>query len=147
MTSSLTTISWGEIINQVREIHIKFYQAFPYDFQEVELRNKFEFPATLDAYTDWEPLEIPRNLDDQAIDAIELHAVERKLLEGALSPNEHISISNENELSFVMKQILMLEREWLMQMNLLRPEVQTYLEQSVLRMQNSLSGKPRLQAL
>ncbi len=138
------TLSWGEIINSIRSLHMRFYQNFPYEYKDITLKTEFVFPQSLGSFGDWSPLE--------AIDIVELHPVERKLLEGPLSPNEEISVALESEVSFIFKQILLLEREWLAQMSqqsshFLRPEVQSYLEQSLLRIQNSFCGKPALRAL
>jgi len=118
---------WGEVINAVRSLHLKMLDEYNWTptfiGNEVKFsESKFHFPKSKGNFSDWHEKSIP--------DALEMHAVERVLLEGPLLPVEQIAIQNESEATIIFKQILFLEREWLQKQNIHNSDTVSFLEKN-----------------
>lgn len=121
-------MTWGTIIEIIRQIHLDFFRRFPYLPRDLTLVTRFEFPKTLGLDSEWDQIHFPPMIREEEVSMLELHPVERVLLEGPLSPNEQIPWRREADRALIWKQVLMLEREWLAQMQLTTVEPQKLIE-------------------
>ena len=122
---------WGEIINQVRNLHLELLDQFsiqPILFTgDIELNtSKFPFPPAGDDFGEWEQAPLPQKI----IEALEYHSVERALLEGPLLPIQEV-VMNEENWDALFQAILTLENEWLVKTKLSSPEKTTFIEQNL----------------
>jgi hypothetical protein len=105
---------WGEIINATRRLHQDFldYSHTPLKtfIQDQTLPSSagFPFPEAAIDYADWEPVEFANS---EIQEALELHPVERVLLEGPILPIQMVSM-NAKLLDNIYLRILKLETEW-----------------------------------
>lgn len=141
---------WGELVDQLREVHLGFLDQFgihPRAFlQDCEIHcDDFPYPAASEDYGDWIPAEIPEKIAE----AIELHPVERILLEGPILPIQEVRL-NQAEWNRILETLIRLERQWLSQTRLLNEESYQYFETQIrTRIQNlqRRSGATGLRAL
>ena len=105
---------WGEVINSVRNLHLKLHQEFSLDpklfLKDVELQSAadFPFPNAEDDFDEWDEYSIPPELAD----VIPLHSVERALIEGPILPIQKVKFQSKNEIDSLFGSILRLEKEW-----------------------------------
>jgi hypothetical protein len=147
--------SWGDVIQVVRNFHIEFYDRFPSEHplhlnlaSALGNLNSFQFPQSIDDSSYYRPQPLPSAIEDW----IEFHPVERFLLEGPLAPTETIDLQQEAQVHLLFKQILTLEKAWLVavsQDNLHYPlqEAQQIMEQAFKRMIKQFYPKPRLRVI
>lgn len=141
---------WGELVDQLREVHLGFLDRFgihPRAFlQECELLcDDFPFPTASEEYGDWSPAEIPEKIAE----AIELHPVERVLLEGPILPIQEVRL-NQAEWNRISETLIRLERQWLSQARLLTDESFDYFEAEIrkrIQILQRRSGMTGLRAL
>jgi len=106
---------WGEVLNAVRGLHLEAVDAFRIAPQtlsrdvELDSARDFPFPESTECFEEWEWMAIPEALQD----ALELHPVERVLIEGPLLPIEGILIRDEAQWQKLGDAIFALEKEWL----------------------------------
>jgi|GEM_PF-3391133 len=106
---------WGEVLNAVRGLHLEQVDAFRIAPQmlsrdvELESAKGFPFPESTECFEEWEWISIPEAL----VHSLELHPVERALIEGPLLPIEGILIRDETQWQKLGDAILNLEKEWL----------------------------------
>lgn len=143
---------WGEVLNAVRSLHLEFIEQFhiqPKTFtQDLELESakRFPFPESTEQFGEWEWVTLPETIQD----ALELHPVERALIEGPLLPIESVRIRDEKQLQDLQDAIFELEKEWLEKSRLSSPDKLLMMEQSLklkwLKLQTR-SGLKRLKAV
>ena len=113
---------WGDFINQLRALHVDFLDAFQIHHSvcshDVELNaNGFPFPNDAGDFDDWIPNRYPPELEE----SLELHAVERALIEGPLMPIQMVELK-EIDWKALESAILALEKDWLEKNRLFTPE-------------------------
>ena len=117
-------LSWGEIVLTLRGLHLDFFNFSEINFstftQNIELsgRSSFPFPTVTGEFQDWDWDDREPPLQE----ALEMHPVERVLLEGPLLPIEVIQIDSMMQLNQMENILLNLEREWLEKLNLFTEE-------------------------
>jgi len=122
---------WGEFINQLRCLHVDFIEAFrvhPSVFShDVELSvHTFPYPKDADDFGDWNPPRFEPALEE----SLELHPVERVLMEGPLLPIHELKL-NDQDWSALQAAILALEKEWLTKNKLHTPEHLEFIEKNL----------------
>jgi hypothetical protein len=121
---------WGEIINTVRNLHAEFFEAFRpqwKDYSPVELNSdSFPYPAETGDYGEWEPPIFPESM----MELLELHPVERVLLEGPLLPIQEVTIEAPQWIQ-IQNAILQLEKQFLQQMKYHQPEKSEFIEKNL----------------
>ena len=119
---------WGQIINEVRSLHLEFldqYSISPHQFSsDIELTvEQFPFPTLGENFEDWETTILPEKIQE----ALELHAVERALIEGPLLPIQEVLIQN-HEWETLILAILGLEKDWMIKTKLFTDEKYSFIE-------------------
>lgn len=124
---------WGEFVNAVRSLHLDLLDQFqiqPKSFlQDIELESakNFPFPESTENFDEWEWITLPPAIQD----ALEMHSVERTLLEGSLLPIEGIRIQNVAQMQALYDAVFALEIEWLEKARLSSPDKTLFIEQSL----------------
>lgn len=127
---------WGDFINSIRQFHEEFWMKFPFPKKQVTLFSTFHFPPTSGEQGDWYPWE-PQWVQPEVI---ELHPVDRILMEGPIMPFEVVRLKTPTDVSFLVKQVHQLEREWLAEVGFLKPDSQAFLEQKMHELTQQLSS-------
>jgi hypothetical protein len=122
---------WGDFINHIRTMHAECIEAFgihPSVFShDIELNSgAFPFPAEGDDFGEWDGAEFPSAIQE----ALELHPVERVLMEGQLMPIHEIKI-REHDWAPLQQAILELEKDWLQKTKLFTPEKFSFVEKNL----------------
>jgi hypothetical protein len=121
---------WGEIVNQVRNLHADFLDEFhpqTKSFSSVELEaDSFPYPADSGEYGEWEPSP---NSHVQ-MEVLELHPVERVLLEGPLLPIQEVKLQG-SEWNLLEQAILELEMQFLQKTKLHQPEQKEFIQKKL----------------
>jgi hypothetical protein len=122
---------WGQVINSVRSLHLELLDHFaipPAQFNtDVELSTEgFPFPIAGENFEEWETVVLP----DKIQEALELHAVERALIEGPLLPIQEIIIKDEEWEPLILA-ILRLEKEWLGKIKLHQEDKYSFIEKNL----------------
>jgi hypothetical protein len=143
---------WGEVVNAVRSLHLEMMDQFqiqPRTYaQDIELigARDITFPDSSENFEEWDWPEIPPGIQE----ALELHPVERALLEGPLLPIESVKIIDEAHLESLLQTVIALEKEWLEKARIHSPEKFLFIEQSLklkwLKLQTR-AGLKRLKAV
>ena len=133
---------WGELINGIRNLHFEFLNQFELPVQvflkEVELtRENFPYPPSAHEFGDWEPAHFPASIND----GLEMHPVERVLLEGPLLPLEQVVLKSETQSSELFIAILNLEVEWIQKVGIFTPEKQNFFEQTIKNLRIRIQAK------
>ncbi len=122
---------WGEFINQIRNLHLELldqYAILPSTYiSDIELTTDgFPYPTAGDDYGDWETPALPEKI----LEALEMHPVERVLIEGPLMPIQEVVITPENWES-LFTAVINLETEWLKKAKLFNPEKLAFIDQNL----------------
>jgi hypothetical protein len=104
---------WGEVVNSVRNLHLKLHQEFAIDpklfLKDVEINGlDFPFPEAEDDFDEWQEIELEASIQD----IIPLHSVERVLIEGPILPIQKVKFHSKNEIDTLFGSILRMEKEW-----------------------------------
>ena len=140
---------WGEVVNAVRSLHLEMMEQFqiqPKLFQtdfELESSKRLVFPNSTGDFEEWEWITLP----DAIQEALELHSVERALVEGPLMPIEQVKIQNQDEMNALYDSVLRLEKEWLEQARISSPDKILFIEQSLKIKWLKLQGRAGLNRL
>jgi hypothetical protein len=124
---------WGEVINAVRSLHLELMDQFqlqPKVFtQDIELESakNFSFPESTENFEEWEWITLPEAVQE----ALELHPVERALIEGPLLPIEGVRFRDAAQLQGLYEAVFSLEKEWLEKARIASPDKTLVLEQSL----------------
>jgi hypothetical protein len=122
---------WGEFINQLRCLHVDFSDAFRIHASvfthDVELDSQaFPYPSEAEDFGDWNP---PR-FDPALEESLELHPVERVLMEGPLLPIHDLNLK-EQDWAALQGAILALEKQWLEKNKLFTAEHFDFIEKNL----------------
>jgi len=122
---------WGEFVSQIRSLHADFIEHFQlkpaHILAPAELHaDHFPYPADAGDYGEWNAPEFPEPMNE----ALELHPVERVLLEGPLLPIQEVTIEN-HQWSELQSSILELEKEFLRQTRMNQPEKIDFIEKNL----------------
>lgn len=122
---------WGEFVSQIRSLHADFIEQFQLKPAQIlapaELNSEpFPYPANAEDYGEWNPPEFPEPMNE----ALELHPVERVLLEGPLLPIQEVKIEN-HQWTDLQNAILDLEKEFLRQTRMNQPEKIDFIEKNL----------------
>jgi hypothetical protein len=104
---------WGEFINQLRALHVDFLDEFQIHHSvcahDVELSSAgFPYPKDAGDFDEWTPVRHAPQLEE----SLELHSVERVLIEGPLMPIQTVDLKDV-DWSALETAILGLEKQWL----------------------------------
>lgn len=140
---------WGEVLNAVRSLHLELIEQFqiqPKAFtQDIELEGAkhFPYPESTEDFEEWEWIHLPETIQD----ALELHPVERALIEGPLLPIERVLIRDEKQFQALQDAVFNLEKEWLEKARLSSPDKLLMIEQSLKIQWLKLQGRSGLKRL
>jgi hypothetical protein len=113
---------WGEFINQLRALHVDFLDEFQIHHSvcthDVELTSSdFPYPKDAGDFDEWTPVRHAPQLEE----SLELHSVERALIEGPLMPIQTVDLKDV-DWGTLESAILGLEKQWLEKNRLFTPD-------------------------
>ncbi len=116
---------WGDFIRLLRELHEEMfsYLKIPHSAAEADVTldaSAFPFPRSRNDFSD----------EEWFGHDLELHPVERVLLEGPLLPIERVELTAE-AMQALHQAILALEKDWLTQTRRLNAESEKFLESTL----------------
>jgi hypothetical protein len=124
---------WGEVINAVRSLHLELIEQFQLPLKtltqdlELESAKNFIYPGSTENFEEWEWISLPEPVQE----ALELHPVERALIEGPLLPIECIRIRDHAEMQAIYEAVFALEKEWLEKARVTSPDKTLFIEHSL----------------
>ena len=135
-------MTWGEVINGIRHLHFDFLNQFELPVQVFQkevtlLSQNFPFPSSTQKFGEWEAASFPQSIAD----GLELHPIERVLLEGPILPIEIFSLQNTEQFNELYTAIFDLEKEWLLKTGLYEPSKVTFFEQNLKALQLRAQSK------